>query len=158
MNPNSNKVSVWIDLEETLIKSWFDHFLTPEFPKVKKFVESLPVNRVNIFSYAIWGDEDETTFEETLQGWLEDQLEYVIEKCPSVNKMITSTRHFQGIIYVDVNDYINLVPKWLGFYYYISNLQSYNTTYYLIDDAVPNMTINVKESGNIFKFINVKDL
>jgi hypothetical protein len=150
-----NKISVWLDLEETLIKSWHDHMLINDFFKVKKYVESLQANKVNIFSYAIWTNEDKYEFENDLKPWLEDHLGFFIEKNPSVADMVNATKQFQGIIYLDHIDFINLVPKWLGFYYYISNLQSNNTTYYLIDDCVPNMVIN---SNNTIQFVNVKDL
>jgi hypothetical protein len=72
---------VLLDLEETLIQSWFEPWFLPQrIAKIRAFLEEHPGAEMGLMSWAVYHDEDMVTFRRTLQQDLEAQLGQAFEE------------------------------------------------------------------------------
>jgi hypothetical protein len=74
---------VLVDLEETLIKSWYDQEWVSAGFNVKKFLDgswlgepSKFQGRMGLMSWAVVGEHDKQIFNTKLRPWLEEQLDF----------------------------------------------------------------------------------
>lgn len=153
------KTSIWIDLEETVIESWYNRIpLSNNIRKICKWVDAnadQPQPRINIFSYAIHNEEDFDYFWNNIEPILSYEFpnHYTINKTITVqfllkNQMFHSTTTFE---------YMQFVSKYNAFFNYVLNLNCFDTKFVLFDDCVPNTKIEFKDTGNIIETININN-
>lgn len=135
---------VFLDLEQTLIASWEDHYFL--FRNIAIINQYKPLDKkVTIFSYAIDNIRDYTIFIENLQDKLEKLFDIYIEDVIMVDELQESIGDQSSM-----NTFKHL-GKMYGFLKYVQTIEG--DTFVLIDDAVPNKTVT--ENGKTVIFVNV---
>jgi len=76
----SNKPNLFLDLELTLIKDWYDQTLIPHNVEIiKKFIDEHQIERSVLFSAAVWTKSEGEAFNTELRVFLEEKLGISIE-------------------------------------------------------------------------------
>ena len=152
------KLSIWIDLEETIINNWDDKYFLQSTRAIKKWLSEVQgLTEINIWSFAIWDSADIWHFEKSgLKKDIEDALRFPIAQYPSVEEMQKMVYSYDKIDYDSRNEFMQLNGKMWSFMKFA--LQYKNTRFILIDDAVPNMTLNQEDYNTSIEFINVNRL
>lgn len=155
-----NKTSIWLDLEETVINNWHDGCMAWTAQSVKAWLKKTTNDpRVNIFSYAIWDKNDVLDFQERLRPMLEQELEILVEKSPCIMDVMFDVKKMDHFEYSNLHEFMQINTKWLGFMKYImASPGTDNTHFYLIDDVVPDMTVQLYGRNSVIDFINVMSL
>lgn len=136
---------VFIDLEDTVINNWYDkQFLYWNNAKIAEYISNQNVSTVNIFSYAIWNDDDIQEFEKELKQPLEYEFGKVITLYPSVQQIAKEALIFDNNKYDNEFDFIATNSKQFGFPKYILSRNKDITEpskFVLFDDSVFNMVV-----------------
>jgi hypothetical protein len=75
-----NEINLFLDLEETLIKDWFNHTLLPDkVENIKNFAKKNNIKKATMFSAAIWTESEKNLFEKNLKTFLEKNLELKLD-------------------------------------------------------------------------------
>jgi hypothetical protein len=158
---SDNKFSIWVDLEETVIQSWHSPLiLHNNIQKIKRYLADSLVssNRINIFSHAVWNDEDFNYFYNFIAPDLERAFgsTFVINKCMKVDWLMKNALgnwriHAQG-------EYVATYNKFESFMRYIPLIGAIETTFILFDDLVPNCRIHLHDSENMVQFVNINSI
>jgi hypothetical protein len=158
---SDNKFSIWVDLEETVIQSWHNPLiLYNNIQKIKRYCafHGYQSNRINIFSHAVWNDEDFNDFYNFIAPDLERAFgtPFVINKCMKVDWLMKHAFgnwriHTQG-------EYVATYNKFESFMRYIPLIGAIETNFILFDDLVPTCTIELLESENSVRFVNINSI
>lgn len=155
----SKKTSIWIDLEETVINSWYNPILIPKnIEKIKRYCvfHGFDSNRINIFSHAIWNDEDfDVFYDHGIATDLEQAFgsPYVINKCMKVDWLISQT-----VKNISSGEYVSRYNKFESFMKYVPLIGAFDTKFILFDDVVPNYEIEMLDFHNSVKFVNINSI
>lgn len=137
------KRELWLDLEETVIDNWFDQVLLHnKINKIKQYIDNLGVKTINIWSFAIWHNEDKETFVKSgLKETLEDVFNKRIIEFPSIEETMKVTYDVDGYFhYDDMREWVQINGKFLSFFKYAKTRE--NVELYLIDDCVEHTVVH----------------
>jgi len=152
---NTKTFKVFLDLEETVITSW-DEGLLCNTSKVREFLSKQKVTSFTVFSFAVWNDKDKVDFERLHRRSLELALDCVVTGCPSVTDFMKADTELTGVKFDSLTDFISIRGKvgaftsWVRFHEIGDAL--------LVDDVVPNLDVVNRDTGEVTRFINVKDI
>lgn len=150
-------MNVFLDLEETVIDSW-DSGLLCNSSQVREWLAQHNVKQVDIFSFAVWNEQDQDKFWREMARPLNKALDVGMGNCITVQDMMQQDRALTGIDWAgDVTEFICLRGKVGAFTNWCRLLHAGNDCV-LIDDIVPNMDIINHDTGGSIKFINVRAL
>ena len=130
----ANELNVFLDLEETVIKSW--HERSPvNLHKVQHTLKLLDAKQVTIFSFAISDDKDKETFDqENFKCALEKMFEIEIIAFPSVQEIMKVCMKHTGN-HFEQHEFLSVWGKYRAFHDYCSAKHSGESSV-LLDDVV----------------------
>lgn len=142
---------LFLDLEETVIRSWSNQTLC-NIGKIKNFLDTNPgVDRhdVRIFSFAIYNEADRKEFERDIKPMLERGLNITVTEWPSVMQIAELDQRLTGCRWMDADtmggldicEFIAIRGKPGAFENYIWAEGEDGESYVLIDDVVPQRSI-----------------
>jgi hypothetical protein len=148
---------VFLDLEETVIDSW-DSGLLVNSAQVRDWLAQHEIKGVDIFSFAVWNQQDQLKFDREFAPILRKALDVGIRNCITVQSMMEKDSTLTGINWQgDITEFICLRGK-VGAFTNWCRLHHAADVCVLIDDIVPNMDIINHDTGGVIKFINVRTL
>lgn len=149
------KKILYIDLEETIIRSWDQPFLI-NIDRVKQFVNKHGFKEINIFSFAIWNNIDREHFEKSIKEEIENCLQVSVNDIPTKEEILTIVRQ-RNRINMDSLELSTLWGKERSFEDFVfSKVSVEPIKTILIDDAVQNKIVLMDDIR--IKFVNVDDL
>jgi hypothetical protein len=154
-----------LDLEQTIITNWNDEFLC-NVQKIKSFIDANPdIDRddVRIFSFAIYDQRDQETFDREIKAMIERVLDVKITAWPSVFEMAEADQQYTGDRWLDADtmggldicEFINIRGKHGAFENYVWHTAVDGSRHILIDDLVPHRSIVDHTRGIQIDLINV---
>jgi hypothetical protein len=145
---------IWLDLEETVIYSWNDAWFTGHCPKIKSWLDFHNPTEINIWSFAIWSQEDRDYFVNSgLKEEITKELGYRISKYPDIPTMMEWIYAYEKIKYENLYEFAQLNGKAWSFIKYAMTRQ--NVKMFLVDDAVPTMELKLPEQNVEIYLLNV---
>ena len=146
---------VWVDLEETLIDSWGEfNVIDRNINNINKLLKKVKQTEMSVWSFAIWTENDIKRFNTNgIKQQLEELLEFNFTNIHTIDEMKQMVEEYDQFKYNDTVEFIQLNQKLWSFVKYCLNHS--NTSFWLIDDCVPNMTIQNKDSNVTINCINV---
>lgn len=148
-----NKI-VFVDLEETLIVSWFERVLC-NVEKIKKFFKENNITEINIFSFAIDSQTDIIDFESPgFKDWLEREFEVKIISNPSTIEIMKVCFKHTGIRFDSLIEFKTMWGKTRAFHDFCQ-AQFNNCECLLLDDMVQNTTFINHDKNLIIKTIKI---
>jgi len=148
------KKILYIDLEETIIRSWDQPFLI-NTDRIKRFVDKHCFKEVSIFSFAIWNNIDREHFENHIKNEIENCLNISVNNVPTKEEILSIVRRLNRIE-IDSLELSTMWGKERSFEDYILSTMNESVRVTLIDDAVQNKIVlcdNVR-----IKFVNVDNI
>lgn len=145
---------VFLDLEGTIIDMW-DNPVLINVDKIRDFLAKHNVSEIEIFSFAIWDENDVNAFDDIKES-LEKNLCVNIKTTHPLNdvsKIVNKFNHFQ----LKAIETASLWGKARSFEDFIDATHE-NSHCILIDDIIPMKRIENKDTGNIIELINVDSL
>ena len=146
---------VFLDLEETVITSW-DEGLLCNASRVREFLAEQKATNFTVFSFAVWNDRDKADFERLHRRVLERALDCTVLACPSVEDFMQADTELTGVQFDSVTDFIGIRGKVGAFTSWARFHELGNAL--LVDDVVPNLDVVNRDTGEVTRFINVKDI
>lgn len=148
---------VWFfDLEETVIRSWNDPVLVNK-DRVARFIEDNGIKSINIFSAAIWNDEDKSHFHSFLKPWLEDVFKVSIVDVISMTDVWEETS-FNTMYFEGIHELISLFGKRRMFELWCLEKHTQDTHCILLDDAFGNTVFTNKDTRISIETVDVTKL
>lgn len=145
---------IYLDLEETIIKSWYDmEFIN--YGKIRKFFKDNEVREIGIYSFAIQNEKEREEFNSWLKLRLEELLEVEVIKVLTVPEIQASVNDYERIEYNSMFEFIQLNGKYFSFLKYCYATHQ-DERCILIDDCVP--TSITTTGSTIIRTINIRDL
>lgn len=146
---------VWLDLEETLIDSWGEfNILDQKVENIKTLLKKVKPDEMSVWSFAIWTEKDIARFNTNgIKQQLEDLLEFKFSNIHTIDEMQKMVEQYDGFKYVNTVEFIQINQKLWSFVKYCFNHN--NTNFWLIDDCIPNMTIQNKDNNVTINCINI---
>lgn len=154
----SQKVKVWLDLEDTIINNWYDGLLiNPN--RIKKWLTSTyNVDEISIWSFAIYDEADKREFVSSgMKDMIEKALECRIIDFYSVDEMRVRIETYEGIKYDSRHEFMQINGKHYSFIKYCIGYEP-NTRCVLLDDVVPSWELFDHKTNTIVHLINVVDI
>lgn len=153
-------MKVFLDLEGTLIDSWFNpKLLTENIRKIKLFLHIHKISEVDIFSYAVLNVEDYKNFLK-MEEALEMSLGTEIDEIHLGENILTTVSRYTNLVYENWLDFTSVTYKHQVFYdYCLARASNFNTSMcILIDDVVPTrMVVNYKPNTAALT-LNIRDI
>ena len=149
---------VLLDLEETLIQSWFEPwFLVDRIAKVRRFLEQHPGSEMGLMSWAVYHDEDLATFRTTLQADLEHQLGQAFEPRWTLHMGDWAGEVFQwGRKRLSMDDLFDLFGKDQVFLFLARQHPEWQgRQVILFDDAFEDLELKILGTGTHARIINI---
>ena len=152
---HTDKFTVFLDLEETVINNWSDGLLI-NATRVREFLATQGATQFTVFSFAVWDEKDQQDFDRWHRRALERALDCRVAACPSVADFQRVDTELTGVRFDSVTDYISIRGKvgaftnWARFHGLAHAL--------LVDDVVPNVDILDRDTGHVIRFVNVTSL
>ena len=150
---------VFLDLEQTIIASFDDPFLI-NVQSIKQFLQDRNVTEVGIYSFAIWDQKDQHTFETHIKPTIELALGITVKTWPTLQDFVRADREYTGIRFdpeFETHEFIQLRGKKDGFLHYVQHKYNFKKAI-LIDDVVPNLTIIDRDRDRTIELWNVDRL
>lgn len=146
---------IFIDLENTLIEDWDS--MIPMFDNIRKVKDMLgSCECINIFSWAIFNDNDVETFNKHLRGLIEDSLVVKVKDVITMEKVKDVLGKSYGFKIED-EDFTTFINKETAFERYILQLvecgEIVDSVNMLIDDTVKDKRVSIVREG---KEINIE--
>jgi hypothetical protein len=139
----STSPKLFLDLEDTIIKSW-DNPTLINVDAIREWIDqSFETDDVtiSIFSFAIWNEKDKADFvSRGTRAAIEKALNVEVTEWLSVEEMQQIIEEWSGFRYVDRTDFMQLHGKHDAFIK-VCLAREEKTTCVLIDDAVPHRTV-----------------
>lgn len=146
-----NNQTIFVDLEQTLIESWYDHRICNR-EKVSNFIKAHG-NEVELFSFAVWDEKDREKFEIDLRQWIEEEHNLVFTKIHCLEDIAKVIREFRGVQYETLNDVITLHGKDRALEDFCLAQNKTDWKFVLLDDVVQNKTIIFRDLNVEFNFV-----
>lgn len=122
----------WLDLEETVIKSWDEPFLI-NIQKIKDLIVQTECQNFGIFSFAIWDDNDKKFALTHFVPMIEDTFGIKISEIPTKIELFKSIKMSKNKQF-DFDDFNDFWNKENAFVDWIR--ATHTGTHILIDDMV----------------------
>lgn len=158
----NTKPKFFFDLEETLITDWHNPVLT-NVEKVRALVAVSAITEVRIFSWAIWDQSDADKFNREMKDCIENAFGFKIIEIILKRDAIAIVAKRRGL-WVDMNnpmddiaDIANNIGK-DGIFTEFCFARERDCICVLVDDVVPNRTIEDHDLNVIVKLVNVNNL
>lgn len=145
---------VFIDLEETIIESWYNPLLMNVI-KIKNILSTLEVSSVDIFSAAIWNDTDKQIFLLQMKEAIERVLGIKIINVISMEDVHVQTQWKQAK-FESICEMIALIGKKRMFEDWCRE-KHFNEHCVLVDDSFGNSFLHNCDSGGIVQVIDVNN-
>lgn len=150
------KPVIFIDLEDTVINNWHDgQLLTHGVYKIQQILEKeYPrVTDLNIWSYAIWNNDDLDRFNKIYRKWLEEVFGMNIDLVFSVHQIRNLIYSYEHIEYEDRNEFMQMNGKFLSFMKYGQLYK--DRDFVLFDDLVPNSLLTFHDLNTTIRTIKI---
>lgn len=144
-----NKI-VFVDLEETLVESWTNLLLCKK-SKVEAFVEEHG-NVVQLFSFAVWDDNDIKIFNDQIKPVCEAGHGLVFEKVWCCKDFLYAVKKYTGV-HFELHEILSVWGKARTFEDFVLNLGLRDTEFVLLDDVVPNKVVTFQDTGNVIRYV-----
>lgn len=152
----------WFDLEETIISSWDEFLANPERAIVNgviidDFIKThsiRPDEIINIFSFAVWNQEDKEIFNR-LKGVLENRFGVKFVCCLTLRDIANQVKKARHISKLDDWELINFMGKQTMFIDFMRYKDTKNMNIFLLDDVVEDMTIRYYDLNTFIHCVNV---
>jgi len=141
---------VFVDLEETLVRSW-DNPVAINHREVVSFTMKHG-EEVELFSFAVWDDNDVEKFREKMQAGIEKEFGIKIIKVWPCSEIFKRVRHWTGVQFED-HEVASIWGKERGFEDFCHSLGNPDTEFVLLDDTVRNKTICLPDRNVKIKFV-----
>jgi hypothetical protein len=142
--------TVFVDLEETLVRSWHD--LTPiNHDKVEKFL-SEHGRRVEIFSFAIWGPNDMKTFDLKVCPFIEREFGLHVVEAHDFGVIHDVIKKYTGV-HFESYEISSIWGKARSFEDYCLSFGRENWEYVLLDDTVVDKTVQYIRQNVTLKLV-----
>jgi hypothetical protein len=150
-------MNIWLDLEETIINNWDDGLLM-NVSRIKHWLDVLEVKEINIWSFAIWNQDDKDFFVTSgMKGGIQRVLERDIIEFPSVEDMRAYVYEYERIKYDSQSEFMSINGKRWSFIKYCMAHQIGQHSI-LLDDAVPNLDVYDRKTKTNIQLYNVVDI
>ena len=156
---------LYLDLEETVIKSWQDQVLVKSDKLEQLLAFDLTIDRddVRIFSFAIYDQKDQDEFERRIKPMLERRFGITITQWPSIEDIATADQRLTGIRWLDgdtmggldIHEFITIRGKVTAFENYVRFHHDDGDRHVLLDDVVPFRSVTDLRTGTVVLTINV---
>lgn len=135
--------TLWLDLEMTIIDAFDKLPCIVNEEKIFNFLKTIEHDRIGIFSFAIWSDEDRNRFNHLIKPFLEHHFNIVIDPTliptkPELFESIRKHTRKTGLI-MDFNDFNDFWDKQLAFMDWIKIEHTGHNI--LIDDMVEDCSM-----------------
>lgn len=148
--------NVFLDLEGTIISSWGENFLVNTH-KVREWLASLKVNKVHVFSFAVYNEQDRTVFEKRIKPYLSKALDVVFLDCPTVEDFLAAEFAVTKVRWETLYEFSTVRGKVDAFYSWCK--YHYDGKHnILLDDTVPNAVWEDKDTKLKLEYVNVNSL
>ena len=148
---------LFLDLEETVVDSWQSQRLV-NIGAVKSFLQNNSFDEVDVFSFAVWNNDDVAVFNRDLKPVLNRALNVNLKDCPSVPDVMKADTKLTGVQWHnDVTEFIQVRGKFTAFLNWCK-LNHPNDNCVLLDDMVPNVTVVDRDTGTVIQFVNVNKI
>ena len=150
--------NIFLDLEGTIIDLWSNPVLVNN-AEMRQFLTANAVTEVRLFSFAVWSEFDQNVFNTQMKAFLEDKLSVKILDCPTVFDFMKADTKVTGVNWWqdDIHDFITMRGKVDAFRSWC-RLHFDRQENILIDDVVPNLVCDNRDTGLVLEFINVNNL
>ena len=148
---------IWfLDLEETIITD-FTNPVIMNLEVVKEHFKNIGVNKVHIFSAAMWGEQEKAIFiRPDFKPWLERVFELEIVSFPTMKEVMDEILWKTGTFW-ELTEFIAIWQKRRAFQDFC-RLVHPDKNCFLIDDSVENEVIFNRDSGRFIELIQIDDL
>lgn len=135
--------TLWLDLEMTVIDAFDNLPCIVNEEKIFNFLKTIEHDRIGIFSFALWTEEDRKRFNTLMKPFLEHHFNIVIDPTliptkPELFKSIKTHPRRKGLC-IDANDFNDFWDKQLTFMDWIRI--EHTGTHILIDDMVEDCSM-----------------
>lgn len=150
------KKILFLDLENTVIDTWYDQNIVSDKVKIKEWIERHFFDEVVVFSFAIWNDDDKIEFKIHIKNRLESVFEIKFnEEVFSIEDIQRFTQNQMKCL-VDRDD-IFAFGKHQGFINTVMQRFKGNICV-LLDDMVSNTRFTDFDSNTVMVTKNVKTI
>ena len=147
------KKIVFLDLEETIIKSWHDPVLI-NVEKIRSFLKEHNTTKIHIFSFAIDNGMDKLKFNHSgLKKEIEDRLDVEIVATPSVQEIMKVCVSHTGNVF-EMYEFKALWGKMRAFHDFI-NACFVGCECWLLDDVVQNTTLINRDTNTTIHTVKI---
>ena len=149
--------SIFLDLEETIIQSWYDPTLV-NVGRIKHTLHKVfDIREVGIFSFAVGNERDRETTIKYLVPVIERALEVTVDlnRIVTCEEMVQNSKELHGCHYESWADYINVVGKGGAFIDHC-RLHQVGLNSILIDDCVRNSTTIDHDTDTTIRLLPVQ--
>ncbi len=154
----TQKLVLWLDLEDTIITNWHDVLFTYHTQNIKQWILKYQPDSVHIFSAAIYDEADQRTFETTMKLDIEQALQCSIQSWPSMYEVQRIIYNYERVKYDSLFEFIQINGKTWSFVKMLMGRNIKDEHHVLIDDAVSKIEVNDTSRNNKFTLINVNEL
>jgi hypothetical protein len=147
---------VFLDLEETVITDWSRAELI-NIPKIQAWLEKLGTTEAEIFSFAVWNEDDKARFWQLIAPCLERALNIKVTACASVEDFFQADRTVTGVFWENTSEFVSMRGKLDAFRSWCRLVNPHGRSV-LLDDVVPNARWQEFDSGLDLEFVNVNSL
>ncbi len=149
--------TLWFVLEETIIDAFDKLPCLVNEDKIERILNTIEHDRIGIFSFALWNEEDRTRFKTLIKPFLENRFNITIDSSlipikPELFKAISSHRKQKSGLCMDMMDFNDFWDKQQGFMDWIKIVHSGHNI--LIDDLVEDCTMTFPTCT--IQMINIK--
>ena len=136
--------TLWFDLEETIIDNFDKLPCIVNEDKIKEILNTIPHDRIGIFSFALWSEDDRKRFNCLIKPFLEHHFNIVIDPSlvpikPELFASISSHRNAKTGLCMDMMDFGDFWGKEQTFMEWIRI--EHTGTHILVDDLVENCSM-----------------
>lgn len=152
-----NKTHLYIDLEETVIYSWWNpKCLHENIRKIKTFAIENNISSCTVYSMAIFDQEESQNFYNSILPLFHNELDLEVNviTLEEVFDLIVKNTSIHGKI-SEWSDIFLFNGKQDSFIQYIKAMKTENQTYVLFDDVVDNLTMVFEDTNTKIQFRKV---
>jgi hypothetical protein len=160
------KKILFLDLEDTIIEpvlTGWHNFIPKNMDEIKRFIQEEKFEEISIFSFAIWDQTQKKQFEKSCQKWLEKELNIPFTMVPTIDDEILQSCCKQKKIHPQTIDFKDIVDFWSKDLSFILCIKDWfqnekDVDILLLDDAVEDMDIHIKQNNMMIRLKNVDRL
>ena len=146
---------LFLDLENTLIDAWENRSICSNWRIIKNWIHSTKWDMIHVFSYAIWNNTDQLTFNNELRPWLEETFDIKFNPVIlTVDMMRIICAHHLKIV-MNKDDFFSFMKKEIAFRIICEDkFKGYECI--LLDDMVKDSILTLNDPHTVIQTFNVK--